>query len=95
MGSIGAASTSATGSTAGGQVIAQSGVQHPIFSCSGAMPISAPAMEHPAEGAAKAGPGVIASESATSKARMSLIKVRQCSRARFESMGVTGCAAPL
>ena len=70
-------------------MIAQSGVQHPIFSWSGAMPISAPVMEHPAEGAAKAGPGLIASESATRRAKMSLIEARQCSRARFESMGGT------
>ena len=70
-------------------MIAQSGVQHPIFSCSGAMPISAPVIEHPAEDAAKAGPGLSASESATSRARTSLIEARQCSRSRFESMDGT------
>ncbi len=55
---------SSNGTTAAGQGVAQSGVQQSIESWSGAMPMSAPAIEPPSEGAAKAGPGLPARDSA-------------------------------
>jgi hypothetical protein len=41
-GSSGATSSTPLGSKADGQGVAQSGVQHPIFSWSAALPVSAP-----------------------------------------------------
>jgi len=50
-GSTGAASSAPLGSRAGGQGVAQSGVQHPIFSRSTALPLSAPGIVQLADGA--------------------------------------------
>jgi len=51
-GSSGAASKAPLGSRAGGQGVAQSGVQQPIFSWSAALPVSAPGIVQLADGAA-------------------------------------------
>ena len=73
-------SSPSTGKRPDGQPIAHSGVQQPIFSWSTAIPASAPCIEQPADGAAKAGPGVLAREKASKMAKMSLVTLPQLGR---------------
>ncbi len=56
---------------AGGQGVAQSGVQHPIFSWSAALPVSAPGIVQLTDGAARARPGLPTRDSAITMARIS------------------------
>jgi len=74
-GSTASSSTSAPGKTAAGAGVAQSGVQQPIFSWSGAIPSSAPAIVQLTDGAALAAPGLPIIDSAIRMATMSFITI--------------------